>query len=266
MTDTFTIAAVGDKREWSNDHGAFWAYPLTVEDSTGQKHLGVEWSRRQTSRAPEVGERLVAEIQGGPHGEKLKVDLNATKELSGSTGSSGGSKNFSKEWKPESQLDPEKTARIGRAHAQGMAIQTLTAMGTFESQSADQITGKLKQWIDFFEADVNAAAQKAAQGAGGAGVRSNSKEAPSAAAQETQSNAEYLSKLLEEAGFDPAQVTVVQRYIETNFDNERRTKVEAALKDITCAPNAAAQLKKEVEAWTGEPLPVNDSAAESLPF
>jgi len=269
VSQEYTVSWVGDSREWQSKRGdRFLAYEIKVE---GDDRV-IEWSRKPDSEPPEVGKTTpLADIDNGPHGPKLKVDWSAVKQQGGSTGS-GGSQNFtgkSKEWKTESQFDPEKVARIGRAHAQGMAIQTLTAMGTFESQSADQITGKLKQWIDFYEADVNAAAKKAAQ----AGGRSDGDASPpgtgpldAPGAQETQSNAEYLSKLLEEAGFDPAQVTVVQHYIETNFDNERRTKVEAALKDITRAPKVYDQLKQEAEAWTGEALPVDDPASTELPF
>jgi hypothetical protein len=201
VSDTYTIAEVGDKREWSNDHGAFWAYPLTVEDSSGQKHLGVEWSRKQTSRAPEVGERVVAEIQGGPHGEKLKVDLNATKELSGGSTSSSGSKSYeAKSWQPEAQRDPERAARILRQHSQEMALRLSTHNARGEAIPAEEVF----ELADLFDADVIKAAQ-------GVGVlsRPTGNGAPPTPAQETQSNAEYLSKLLEEAGFDLAQVTVV---------------------------------------------------------
>jgi len=246
-----------------NPHGGqFDKWYVGLKNLDGGDNCDDAYWQRKAPSTVEVGDKVYGKVEKGDYGWRFYVE----KEGDAVT-TSGGSKNYgggSKEWLPESQYDPEKTARIGRAHAQGMAIQTLTAMGTFESQSADQITGKLKEWIEFFEADVNAAAQKAAQ----AGERrSHTAGSPgSPVAQETQSNAEYLSKLLEESGFDPAQVTVVQRYIETNFDNERRTKVEAALKDISRAPKAYDQLKQEAEAWTGEALPVDDPASTELPF
>ena len=247
MSQEFTIAWVGSSREWESKRGDHYlAYEVKVE---GDDRV-IEWSRKPDSDPPEVGKTTpLADIENGSHGPKLKVDWSAVKQQGGSTSSSGSKTYEAKSWQPEAQRDPERAARILRQHSQEMAIRYCALLG--DRVALDQIFAYANQ----FDADVIKAAQ-----AGGV-----TSQAPPAA-QETQSNAEYLSKLLEEAGFDLAQVTVVQRYIETNFDNERRTKVEAALKDITRAPKAYDQLKQETEAWTKEPLPVNDPASDDIPF
>lgn len=221
------------------------------------------WRRREGDE-PEKGRSYYGTITEGNYGPMFKKE----KPPEGSTGSSGGSKNYSKEWTPEAQRDPERAARILRQHSQSAAIDAIKASGII-APNTDAFREQIKQWTDFFDQDVIAAGQKAAQAGGestGNGSNGTTSQRPAPGAQETQSNAEYLSKLLEEAGFDLAQVTVVQRYIETNFDNERRTKVEAALKDITRAPKAYDQLKQETEAWTGEALPVNDPASTEIDF
>lgn len=281
----YTILEVGDPREWSNNYGRYHSFPLKLKDETGETHFPVERNAKfkddTPPRAPEVGEELVGEIEHGTRGDKIKIDYEATKaNYSGSpsTGTSGGSKNYGgsgREWTPEAERDPEKVARIGRSHAQSMAVQTLTAMGAFEGKSADHLHSTLKSWTDFFEADVNEAASKAAQKAGGGSTGDGStgptspSSTPGQAQDETQSNAEYLDKLLQNAGFDVAQATVVQRYIETQFDNERRSRAELALRpDNTPRARelAVETLTKEAEAWTGEPLPVHDPASSEIPF
>jgi hypothetical protein len=253
----YLIEAVGTPREWGNDYGQFFAYPLTLQGEAGE----IEWSRKKESRAPVPGERIVGDITNGQHGRKIKVDFNATKELSG--GSSGGSRSHgskSKEWKPESQYDPEKTARITRSHAQKVAVEAAVGAGYFQGEiTPAKLDDDLKPLIDWFEADVNNAAAKAA----GAGVPISGGAAPAPA--EIQSNAEYLSRLLEEAGFDSAAWPLVQRYIEETFDNDRRTKVEAALRDPAQRDRAKGVLIGEVEKWSGKPLPVANPDDE-IPF
>jgi len=262
----YLIEAVGTPREWGNDFGRFFAYPLTLQGEAGE----IEWSRKQESRAPVPGERIVGDITNGQHGRKIKVDLNATKELSGgsSGGGSRGGPAKSREYKPEHEFDPAKTARIGRSHAQEMALRLFAINEPHPSTSKQITVADVLAIADEFQADVEAAA-KAAQGAGGVGTGAESppgsREASPAPAQEIQSNAEYLSRLLEEAGFDSAAWPLIQRYIEETFDNDRRTKVEAALKDPAQRDRAKAVLVSEVEKWSGKPLPVADPD-EEIPF
>ena len=186
MSEVYEIAAVGDPRDWRNDYGSYLAYPLDLKDQGGQVHLGVEWSRKvdpQTGQArqPQAGERVVAQIQNGPHGQKLKVDYDATKELNGGGGSThtGGSRNWG--WQPDSERDPERVARIGRSHAQEMALRYFAAgghesLGSLETDQ-DTLARIVRPVIDWFEMDVEeAAAQKAAR-AGGASTGNGSKDA-----------------------------------------------------------------------------------------
>jgi len=70
------------------------------------------WRRREGDE-PEVGRSYYGTITEGNYGPMFKKEKAPDSASSGSPRSHGSR---SKEWKPESQYDPEKTARIGRAH------------------------------------------------------------------------------------------------------------------------------------------------------
>lgn len=270
MSQEYTITHVGPSREWSNKRGdRFLAYEIQVEGDDRT----IEWSRKPDSDPPEVGKTTpLADIENGSHGPKLKVDWNALKEQGGST-SSGGSKNFKpKEWQPESERDPERSARILRQHSQSAALEYAKLTGAL-SDLSEAITEPRKTVPDFFwrlvdqfDADVLQTAQKAG-GVALQGETSLSTPATPPAAQEAQSNAEYLSRLLEQAGFPLIQIPPVQRYIEAEVHGERRQKLESALgsSDIDFCASAVTQLIAETEIWTGEKLPT-PTPDDGIPF
>jgi len=189
VSEVFEIVSVGGARYWENDYGSYLAYPLDLKDEAGHTHLGVEWSRKinpQTgeARQPQVGEQVAGDVQSGARGNKLRVDYDATKELGG--GSSGGGSHpasKSKEWKPESEFDPQKVARISRSAAQKVAVALVTHLPGFDKADDERRRQVLLQWIDFFESDVEEAAlAKTAQGAGGAGTSDGPTSSPTSVA------------------------------------------------------------------------------------
>lgn len=124
----YTIKAVGDPREWSNDHGRFYAYPLDLKDEQGNLNMGIEWSRKVDSKAPEVGDELIGKIQGGQHGEKIKIDWDAMNGKGGSGGggsSNGSGSNGGGTWKPR---PPEEIAGARHAHNLTVAAASLTPL------------------------------------------------------------------------------------------------------------------------------------------
>lgn len=278
MSVTYTIETVGEPREWSSEKhgGRFFAYPLDLKDSDGFQHSGVEWSRKHDSRAPQTGERIAGTISNGQHGDKIKVDYDATKELNGGTqgGSSGGRSGSSKtrEWKPESEYDPEKTARIGRSHAQEMAIRALTAMGIFESKSADQLEATIKSWIDFFQADVDAAAKAARSAGGGTGDGPASGSAALCTPPSVQSGNEArevherLTSLLEEAGVNDRAAQVITDYALDQMTSEEQDAAITQLQNENMRQGAVNRLRERVESFSGQWLPGAGTETDDIPF
>lgn len=265
----YEIVSVGDPREWGSEkyQTRYNAYPLDLKDPTGKVHLAVEWSRKLDSKAPTVGDKIAGDIQGGQHGNKLKVDYDATKELHGGSSGGGGtwSSTTTRTYQPESQRDPERSARILRQHSQDMALRCYELLGV-----KDVDLNQIFATADQFDGDVIAAGEKAAQGAGSVGGTPSSP--PSAPREASPAPAQApvdpvgLEELLEGAGFTPAQTTVVGRYIEDKFDPGQRASAEASLKDPERVQWAVQKLTEGAEHWSGEPLPTTTVEDESVPF
>lgn len=155
MSQAYEILSVGDPRQWSSEKfgGRYLAYPLFLKGVQGE----VEWSRKEGSPEPQVGDEIIGDIQGSPHGPKIKVDWDAMKEKR------GNSQGNTRSYKPEHVYDPAKTARITRSHAQKVAVELLTSTDGFVKAPPEEKQKALVRWTDFFESDVEEAAAQAAQ-------------------------------------------------------------------------------------------------------
>jgi hypothetical protein len=281
-----TIARVTKENEWEGKFGKNQAYSLDLKLADGTLEMGVTSNRKLkddgSHNEPKEGEAIWGDIlPDGRGGEKLKMDYTAMKENgSGSSSRPSGSSAESKAssgggWKPESQYDPEKTARIGRAHAQDMAI-ALLGLPCSDSASLDKASLKavVIDWTDFFERDVNEAGEKAAQGAATAkgaatppsppDIVAPRPEQPSAVIDEGE-----IEKALDTAGLVNAGArSSVALWMATELPEERVLK---AIRNLT-DPGAGLQaktleaLKSNTEKHLGGPLPKADSTDEEIPF
>lgn len=163
----YTVKRVDDSpREWtSKQGGTFLSYTVDLEDIEGKVQAGIEWNRKPESRAPEVGDRIAGNIEPGKFSERFKMDYEATKELTGGGGSSdyrsGGEAKSKGGWKPESQYDPEKVARITRAHSQEMSIRVFALIeGHLENndEAIGHALNRIRKIADWFDADIQRAA------------------------------------------------------------------------------------------------------------
>lgn len=185
---TFEVKSVGSEpKQWSGQYGPMVSYKLDLESGEGLERridTGVELNRKPESRAPTVGEKLVGHLEAGKYAQRLKIDFEATKELGGSSGAKHGG-GSSKPWQPESQRDPERSARILRQHSQSAALeyaaQTLALKGLVPEEVPEEIGADPRTkvpdifWslVDQFDADVNKAGQAAAQAHGDASQSSS---------------------------------------------------------------------------------------------
>lgn len=252
MSDVFTIREVGEPREWSSEKhgGRFLAYPVTLEDAEGKHHIGVEWSRKADSKAPQVEDRIAGTIQGGQYGDKLKVDYDATKELK--DGSSRQSK--SREWKPEHEYDPAKTAVIDR----GVSLKVAAAYCA--SQGKPYGLADLFAAANEIEADLHKVRAKAANGAGA--VPTLSAPAPDAGI------CQRFSEQLEAAGVNAAAATLIVNWVFSEWESaEEQDAALKALEDPEKRERAIERLRERYEGVHGElpeAAPVDDF--EDVPF
>jgi hypothetical protein len=278
---TYTVKNVGaEPREWKSSHGGtFLSYKVDLQEEGGPLAMSVEWNKKAESPSPAEGELVAGHLEEGKFGDKFKIDYEATKELGrGSTGSAG-SKNSpasgKREWKPESQYDPEKTARIGRAHAQHMAILTVEAIGLFESVSATQIESKIKGWSDFYEKDVNAAGEAAKQASGNAtpGGTESAASSPASASSASASRPAGLtvaevSQALETAGLHHGAASTCALYMVANLEAPRLDKAVDKLtgSDLEAQASALKTAEELTVQGTGEPLPAVPVPDDDIPF
>lgn len=248
MSESYVVERVGEPREWgSKAGGCFYAYPVRLKGVSEE----VEWSRKTDSKAPQVGDEIVADLNPGPYGLKLQVDWDAMKGRNSGSGASKGETGGSG-WQPESQRDPERSARILRQHSQSCAIEYAELLGDKPSLP------ELFALADSFDNDVHQTAAKAAQGSDGSPATPD--PAPS-----TESDGDALPVLLELAGLSGEAARKVAAYANAELTEAQRKGAIEQLRNEPQRAQALERLKTLTEKHTGEPLPGYEPE-DDIPF
>lgn len=92
---------------------------------------------------------------GGPAASQQEQDIERAAQASG-LGASPMSKDDY--WRAKDQRDVAAQKRMGRAHAQEMALRVLTLRGLAADSTTEQVQTGIKAWTDWFQADVDRAA------------------------------------------------------------------------------------------------------------
>lgn len=249
MSEAVTVKSFGAGRPWSSPDGKINLTFFETVFSRAGTDFTANWGKK--SGEPKVGETVEGEFFEKSGEQRFRIASQG--------GGGGGGKS---EWSPESQRDPERSARILRQHSQDMALRCYELLGV-----KDVDLNQIFATADQFDVDVIAAGEKAAQGAGSVGgTPSSPPSAPREASPAPAQAPLELEELLEGAGFTPAQTTVVERYIEDKFDPSQRASAEASLKDPERVRWAKQKLGEGAESWSGEPLPTTSRADEDVPF
>lgn len=212
--------------------------------------------RRKLPATVEVGQSYFGTISEGDYGPMFKKE--SPSDHRGST-ATAGSANHS--WKSGGN-DPETIARIGRAHAQEMAVRTLTAMGTFESKHGMAIHNTLRSWTDWFADDVDQAGERASaaspvQGAGPSPTPPEQSPVPD--------DREYIAGLLETAALPPVAAMALAGVVLAEFNPGQVESVKKQLENFDTQASAVTKLKSFYEKSQGEPVPTVD-AGDDIPF
>lgn len=166
MPATYTVTEVvgQDNYDFPGDDGQqvfLTAYELKVQGPATQVFDPVTQTAKQDRKvdtaAPKPGDELFVEVTKNKRGDiKLK---NAAKRDRDRTPMDGGSRSGYRQQDP-----PEVVARIGRAHAQQMAIEFIAAAGgepdldlTNDKDVAAYLNGPVKRFTDWFATDVDKA-------------------------------------------------------------------------------------------------------------
>jgi hypothetical protein len=263
---SWTARAVREGKVVPNPKGAgqLQNFYIDFNGADGFQAKGTYW-RRKAGNAPKVGESYAGTITSGEYGYRFKMD---------SSGGGGGRGGGGRDWKPESQFDPEKTARIGRSHAQGMALEYANQVGALAGLDEGHLKGDPRTivpdlfWriVDQFQADVDQAAAKAAQGAGGVAGPA----APSPASvqdSDPQATSERLYSLLEGAGVNPAAAKIITDYALTQMSPQEQDAAIDRLQNPNLQVAAVSRLIDRTEEFHGEPLPEGSpDDGDDIPF
>jgi hypothetical protein len=277
---TYEVKSVGaEPREWSSTHGgSFLSYKVDLAEDGGAVAMGIEWTKKPESQPPSVGERVVGHLEPGKFSEKFKIDYEATKELGGGasreaqTGTAGSRNGGGKrDWKPESERDPERSARILRQHSQEMALRAACSAGYFQGEiTTEKLRDDLIPLVDFFDQDVNKAGQAAKQAQGSAppaqeGAAPLPSASPGPVSQPADDTHQYFCKLLEDAALNPDAASALATFIVEKFDNDQRRRAETGLKHLDTQKETLDKARYSYEKATGQLLP-DPADDESIPF
>jgi hypothetical protein len=211
----------------------------------------VYWRRKMPAQV-EVGRTYFGTISNGDYGPIFKKESPGGAGGHGGGSGGGSSRGGGRSFKPESEFDPEKVARMGRAHAQEMALTWLDAIGDMPNELAD-----LWPFVDAFEADVNAAGAKAKAAAPPPAAQPQQQSPPPEPQPVDETT---IRNLCEHAGLDQAPADRLTTFVCSRLKPEQQQRAKNGLERETA--DTLAQLASAFEQAEGFPLKEEDD----IPF
>jgi hypothetical protein len=270
MSTVYRVKSVaGEPREWtSKQGGTFLSYKVDLE-ADGNLERGIEWNRKPESQPPKVDEYIAGHIEEGKYGDRFKMDYEATKEIGQSPETSIASSSHA----PSYGKSPDIQRQITRQHSQGMAVQVLPhRLAVTETPlSAEGIKALLKEWTDWFDADVFGQTSSQIQGAqdSQAGAAPPPAASPGSEKGPADVSLTEIEQALDTAGLINAEARgKVSAYMVSELSMDRIVVAvrKLAAQDIEAQSAALGSLKTLTEKWTGEPLPTESAFGDEPPF
>lgn len=255
----WTVVGVREGKETDNPNGGkLKAFYVDFDGAPD-----VYW-RRKMPASVESGKSYYGTVSEGQHGPTFKKETPQGGAGGGgqnlSSGASAGGGTTRRDWKPESSFDPEKVARMGRAHAQDMAIRYLVALDDMPSDFDG-----LVPVIDWFEHDVNRV---------GVAAQGTTAASPAVAAAVEQATTvtvdspdpEYVLKVCRDAGLSTYPAQKLHSFIVRRLQPEGQQKAVDGLANFETQAETLDRLKAAYTKAEGEDLPASDPAEDDIPF
>lgn len=266
MTQINLVEVLGEPRQWSGQNGGtFDSYKVKAEDGTVYE-INVKGGNPPPKLGPD-------EFDVTPPKEGTSFPPKLKRQFSG--GGGGGQRNAAKDayWEAKEQRDIEGVVRMGRAHAQEMA---LVAIRLYEDTSQakaswtpDNFKDEIKRWTDWFQADVDAAAPTQSAPSGNApdgmspAVQHRAEGRDSARGFTSDKQKRFMQSLLEKAGGSPETVGTILTYCsETLTPTDVSAAIDTLNSDNPGAVRACAkELAQEANNWIvrDTPFPADES-------
>jgi hypothetical protein len=142
----YTVTAAEEKKKFDGKYGPMVVFTLRLKGSDGIEHTA-EWLTKATTPLPATGTSLEGDLEDGQYGKSFKKAKPAN-------GFSGGG------------MSPERQAAVQRQHSQEMAIRAVALLTQEVKPTTDALRASIREWTDWFDADVNQASPNASQDGG----------------------------------------------------------------------------------------------------
>lgn len=255
MSAEYTVTRAKNAGEKDNPHGGKLVKWYVDLDGPEGEVKDCYWQRKPGSEVS-VGDKIFGTVSQGDYGPRFKMEQ---QDGGGFKGGGGGSRNASKDayWEAKEQRDIEGIARMGRAHAQEMALRVL-AIENPSQVNKDEIRG----WIDWFQQDVDAAATPAQT------ASAPPSQAPTDDRKGFTSDKQkrFMQSLLEKAGGSPETVGTILTYCSEAVDSAAVSKWIDSLNqdDLSVARFNAKALAEQANEWIVRDTPF-PPATDDLP-
>lgn len=147
MSETVTVISASNPNPW--ERGI--TYYDMVFDRGGQQ-FACSWGTK--GGEPQPGEEVTGEFSQKPDGtwKFTKGSKDKPVQREAQTGTAGGQNK--RDWQPESERDPERSARILRQHSQSAAVSYAALMQSQGRLPETFGPDELKALIDWFDLDA----------------------------------------------------------------------------------------------------------------
>lgn len=258
---------VGEPRTWEGKQGGkFDSYKVKAEDGTVY-----EINVKHGNPPPKLGPD---DFDVTPPKEGTSFPPKIKRQFSGG----GGQRNAAKDayWEAKEQRDIEGIARMGRAHAQEMAIRVAIGLGSYSTQPDErsaELRAVIKDWTDWFQQDVDASAPTTAspalpsvgQAPGPASADQHRAEGgDSARGFSSDKQKRFMESLLKKAGGSPETVGTILTYCSEALTP---TDVSAAIDTLNSENSEAVracakELAKDANEWIVRDTPFPPDEAD----
>jgi hypothetical protein len=292
LTGEFTVKDARNRGNIPNPHGGeLTRWYVDFLDANGEpvKNEKGEAKDCYWQRKPEyevkADDTVYGTISEGQYGLRFKKEQKPDgAPSSGSEARTGTGGGQGKNWQPESERDPERSARILRQHSQEMALRFLSwaavanlhpvdALAAIGIDAPEQTLGQIKALADFFDADVNQAGQAARGGQLPSPTTAGESQTAASPSQPADEEKRDIEMAIDSASAENLGVearSLVADYMLSELDEAERTR---ACNQLTNSQDPQAQgmtiraMKARTEKWSGAPLPVGDTGGtDDVPF
>jgi len=248
-----------------NSHGGTLdKWYVGLKNLDGRKDCDDAYWQRKAPSEVSIGDKVYGKLEKGEFGFRfyLEKEPDGGGSFEAQTGSAGGS-NAKGNWQPESERDPERAARILRQHSQEMAIRFAALVGPEHLDLT-----RIFEFADQFDQDVIQAGQavNSTQGPPPAQAGASSSQSASPGSSSPPADeAEFFSKLLQDAAMDAAAANELGKFMSAKFSIEQKQKAQRELGETQAQGDCIGRLRAAYEQSTSKVLPVTTDDTD-IPF